>query len=443
VQLGIRARQILRVGAYVLIGLLTFVFALQLTFPYERVKDRIVDALADKYDVTIGDVSRGFFPGSMTLSAVSLRSRRVKPDDPITVINIDKLEVRPSLLSILHGKISVDFDAKLGVGELSGNIAGPLSTALSGAFTPTHVAFVGRDVPGGSLPIKDALGLPIIGKLDVDAELDLVYEKAARSNKRSIDWTKVTGDIEFDCPSACTIGDGKTKLKPKIKNARNAAFAADGIDFGEVNIDTLAAHVAIKDGKLDVTKWEAKSGDGELHVEADVALQPELLESNISGCLRFKGSEALLKREPKTYAAIQTTGAPLAPDGLYHIRLDGKLRDVRRLGQVCTGTPDASEHEPKRISIQHDRPEIRIQPNQPTGATTPAVGVVTPTSVAEPPPPPPPIAGAQEEHPNFGSATANVVAPGSAGSGSSEASGPGSSEGSGSAEGSGSDQPLR
>ena len=73
----------------------------------------------------------------------------------------------------------------------------------------------------------------------------------------------------------------------------------------------------IKNGKLDVTKFETKSGDGELHVDFSMTLAPVLDDSMVTGCLRFKGSEALLKKEPKTFAAIQTTGAPLGPDGLF------------------------------------------------------------------------------------------------------------------------------
>ena len=55
----------------------------------------------------------------------------------------------------------------------------------------------------------------------------------------------------------------------------------------------------------------------------------------VAGCLRFKGSEVLQKREPKTFAAISTTGAQLGPDGLFHIRLTESFKDMKRLAQKC------------------------------------------------------------------------------------------------------------
>ena len=64
-----RARSLRYVGL-VLLALIVFVFALQLSFPYDRVKDKLVEALADKYDVTIGEVERGIMPGPRLLQAV-------------------------------------------------------------------------------------------------------------------------------------------------------------------------------------------------------------------------------------------------------------------------------------------------------------------------------------------------------------------------------------
>ncbi|MBA3463494.1 MAG: hypothetical protein H0T46_26295, partial [Deltaproteobacteria bacterium] len=51
-QLGRRTRLVLRYVGFFLLAVVTFVFALQLTFPYDRVKDKIVEALSTKYDVT-------------------------------------------------------------------------------------------------------------------------------------------------------------------------------------------------------------------------------------------------------------------------------------------------------------------------------------------------------------------------------------------------------
>src|SRR5262245_22735100 len=103
-------RKIVRYGGFALTGVIVFVFALQMTFPYNRVKDRVIDGLQDKYDVTIGDVERGFWPGRFYLKAVSLRTRQTKPEDTVTTFYIEKLEINAGIMAALFGQsISVNF----------------------------------------------------------------------------------------------------------------------------------------------------------------------------------------------------------------------------------------------------------------------------------------------------------------------------------------------
>src|SRR5262245_45070812 len=113
-RLGPRTRRIVRYVGLALFALFVFVFALQLTFPYGRVKDRIIDAMSEKYDVTIGGVDRGLMPGRVYFKAISIRTRPTNPDDTPSQFYIDTLEVDVGLLSMIGGTISVDFDATLG-----------------------------------------------------------------------------------------------------------------------------------------------------------------------------------------------------------------------------------------------------------------------------------------------------------------------------------------
>jgi type II secretion system protein N len=372
--LGPRARKLVRILGLALLGVVTFVFAVQATFPYDRVKAKIIEALSTKYDVTIGDVSRGLMPGSMSLKAVTLRSRPSKAGDVPTVFFIENLDVHLGLLALLHGGATIDLDAKIGPGHIDGQIA----LAPSGTGVHLH----GHELPSVSLPMRDAIGLPMSGKVDFDVDLDLPTVKD-KFGKAAPDWSKAEGDVEFQCLGGCVIGNGKSKLKPKLNNSRSQAFAADGIEFGKINLDRFVAEVQFTHGKADVKRWEVKSADGELHVEVSITLQPELGESLISGCLRYNVTDTLLKREARTHAAITTMGAPLGPDHLFHIRLDGRVKETRRIGQVCgaaagVGMDDVSGGGgggPKR-------PQVTVQPDPPT--TTPP-----PPPTATPPPPPP------------------------------------------------------
>lgn len=372
-QLGPRTRKIVKYVGFVFLALFTFVIALQVTFPWQRVKAKVEEVLSDKYDVTIGELDRGWMPGRLYFKALTLRTRPTKPTDVATTFYIEELEVDVGLLAAIRGKINVDIDAKIGAGHIKGNIFA--------SKDETSVDLTGRDLPAANLPMREALGLPMTGKVKFDVDLTLPND--TKNGRTAPNWPKAEGSVEFACPSGCTIGDGKTKLKPAIKNQRNAAFAEGGIDFGKVNIDTLLARVDIKNGKLEVSKFDTKSEDGKLFVDFSMTLDKDFQSSAVTGCLRFTGSEALLKREPKTHAAISTTGAPLGPDNLFHIKLDGSLREMRRLGQVCGSAANTS-------NMDNPSGGGRPQPNLTVTPETPARPMVPPPSAPPPPPAAPP-----------------------------------------------------
>jgi len=381
VNVGPRARKVLRYVGFAVVGLITFTLAFQLTFPFGRVKDKVVEALSEKYEVAIGSVDGGIIPGHVYFKAVSLRTRPTTADEIATTFYIEQLELDIGLFALIRGNVDVDLDAKIGPGHIKGNIG--LSKAA------TSIDLVGDNLPSASLPVREALGLPMSGKLGFVFALDVPTEKS-KTGKVGPNWARAEGRVELACPSGCSVGDGKSKLRPKLKNQRSQAFAEGGIDFGKVNIDTLFASVEIKSGKLRVTKFDTKSPDGELHVDFEMTMNQDMDQSNVTGCLRFRGSDALLKREAKTHAAISTTGAPLGPDNLFHIKLDGPLREVRRLGQVCGAAGGEGSGNPP------SRPNLTITPEPPPPAQSPPPAM--PPPAAAPPPPagsadmsPPPV----------------------------------------------------
>jgi len=378
-QLGPRMRAVVKYVGLTVFAVVVFVFALQMTFPYDRVKDKLVESLADKYEVTVMEVSRGILPGRVTFKAVSLASRPSKPDEAVTKFFIKQLDIKPSLLSLIGGTISVDIDAQIGAGSLSGHVS-------IGKFGKGDIRanFTGTALPGDALPMRSVLGLPMTGKIEFSVSIDLPMEKS-KTGKTAINWQRAKGAFTLACPSGCTIGDGVTKLKPLLKNTRNQVMVGDGIDFGKVLLDSLVAKATIKGGKLTLDKFDVKSKDGELKVDYMMTLEKEFGDSMVAGCLRFKGSADLGKREPRTAAAITTTGAELRGDGLFHIRLTDRFKDMKRLNQECgPGTNTNGNGENFKNDGKPDRPNLTIQPDEkPTTMTAPPPPTPTP---AETPP---------------------------------------------------------
>jgi type II secretion system protein N len=402
--LGPRSRKLLRYVGLVVLALVSFVFAFQLTFPFDRVKDKIIEALSEKYEVNIGDVERGIIPGRVYFKAFSIRTRPAKSGDVATTFYMDRLGIDVGLLALLRGAVSVKLDAKIGPGRINGKIG----IANSG----TSVHLTGEDLPSASLPMREVIGLPMSGKVRFAVDLELPNDKS-KSGKVAPNWPKAEGSAEFACPSGCSVGDGKSKLKLTTNNGRQQEFldaSGGGIDFGKINIDSLLADVEIKNGKLDVTKLDTRSGDGEVHLAFTMNLNQDLMGSLVAGCLRFRGSDALLKREPKTHAAFSTTGAPVGPDNLFHIKLDGPLRAMRRIGVVCGPSTNTNMDNPGGAP---PRPNLSANPEP---AKPPGLGSVSMPPPAAPAMPPPTAVAPQNPVtpavPNAPSPTAETPRPG-------------------------------
>jgi hypothetical protein len=239
-----------------------------------------------------------------------------------------------------------------------------------------------------------------------------------KNGKPGINWKNVTGGLSLGCPHGCTFGDGKTKLKPLLKNTRNQVMVGEGIDFGKVNLDSLLAKASFKDHKLTLDKFDTKSKDGELKVDFSMTLEKSFDEGMVTGCLRFKGSEDLAKREPRTAAAITTTGAELRSDGLFHIRLSDRFKDMKRLNQEC-GPGVSGVTNGEDFTRKPERPGLTVQPDEVAkpGLPAPAPQQIEtpgglhdagPSTAPMPTPPPPPAAatdGVPPPNPTGGSAS--------------------------------------
>jgi type II secretion system protein N len=399
---GPRTRKVLQGIGYFVLALVTFVFAFQAVFPYDTARERIQEIASSKVDLTIDSVRRSWIPGRFYLEGVTIKTH-AKADELekayaiteakerekaiaalTTTIVIDEVMVDLGILGLFKSTASIDFIASIDDGRIKGN----LSVSKGG----TSVSISGSDVPSDRLPMREVLSnLPMSGDVNFDFDLDLPNEKL-KTGKTGPDWTKAVGSAEFECPNECVIGDGKAKLKLKAKNQRSQAFAGEGTDFGRVKLQSLLAKVELKDGKMDITRFDTKSDDLELHVDFSMTFAQNIDQSTVAGCLRFKGTDALRKREPKTYDQILLTGAARHTDGLDHIKLDGTFKEVKKLAKVCgAGVSGGSSKDNDTPS----RPNLTVHPDEPTRP-----GSATPPPPINPPPPPtinaptPPPAGA-------------------------------------------------
>ena len=173
------------------------------------------------------------------------------------------------------------------------------------------------------------LGLPTSGRGQIALDVHVT----------GTDLRTAEGAISLGCPAGCVLGDDKSNLHIAPSPSR-AMFGPGGLAFGHLTVDHFAAKVTVGHGRADLASFEWASPDVELLVSGGVTLAAALDKSQVDVCVRFKPSEALRVRDPKTYAMLSLTGAPLDPDGRYDIRIEGSLGEPKRLGLVCGGATE-------------------------------------------------------------------------------------------------------
>lgn len=333
--LGRRARLALKIAGFVVLGLIAFVFSLQLTFDYQRVADKyLVEGLASKYYVTLGKVERGIMPGKFSISKVVLESRTTKPDEVPQRIELKNVEADVGVLGLIGGNLDVDFAASIGKGTLTGTV--------KMAFNGSSFSFsaTGSKINGDAIPqLQEAIGLPLLGKVDVSASLDVPGN----------DWRKAHGSFQVGCPKGCTLGDDKTKFKRPIKNERQAAMMGDGIEFGHIDVDRMLAKLELKNQKLEITKWEWDSKEADLRFELEMKMGKKLKDAElVSGCMKYKALPALISRDARTANALTLIGGIRGPEELYYVKLEcqgGRTQctysQIKPRSKVCGAGVDA------------------------------------------------------------------------------------------------------
>ncbi|HUH02778.1 MAG TPA: type II secretion system protein GspN, partial [Kofleriaceae bacterium] len=325
-----RNKLILTWLGYPLLALTTFVMTLHWTFPYDRVKQKMVDDLSDKYEVSIKSVEPTILPGGMVIHGLMLRPRPKKPGEEPPTISIKEVELNASILAAIRGKLDLDIDAQIGSGSVSGNLV----VSKAGLWAD----FATRRLPLGDVPgLGDAVGLPLSGGLNATLSLHLPKKR----------WREANGTIKLSCPG-CTAGDGVAKIKPKPRDDRRLSprleaqmsFIGDGVEVPMLDLGNLAGVIEIKGGKGVIKNFAGESADGEMIIEGDLDFKDPFKNTLVPGCFKFKFSEELKKREPKFSNIPTLMGAAVLPDGFANMRITGTLGQLRWKAKLKCKTTD-------------------------------------------------------------------------------------------------------
>jgi type II secretion system protein N len=276
------------------------VFA-SLTFPYRRLKERIVGdfnasqrASGGLQELQVDDMS-GYWLSGVRMSGVTLLTAPADQGKALSRIDVDEATVRYSLLPLLIGHNDITFDMSAFGGEANG------SYEIAGKDKTIDVALDSIDI-GKLQPLADMLGLPLGGKLGGSVHLTMPDGKASKGS----------GQMSLEIQDVW-IGDGKGKLK--------GAVALPKLDIGTV---TLAADA--KDGVLKITKFVAGGKDVEIQGDGRITMREVATDSLLDLQVRFRINDAYRVKNDMTKTLF---GAPGSSGGLFEMA-DPKIKQSKR-----------------------------------------------------------------------------------------------------------------
>jgi type II secretion system protein N len=286
-----RLVRILKFLAYPALYMACLMLFFYLTFPWNRLKDRLTGEIAIRAQkpksmiqrVEIDDLDSYWFTG---VEATGVRiylppsedagADKEKPTE--AVVKVDELNARLQILPLFLGRVRVKFWAKAFNGEVKGTVP---YMASSG---PVEVQLEAVDLSYVDV-IKDVLGIPIkgiaTGKLELTAE----------GGK----FSKASGLLDLAI-NGVTVGDGKSKIKNQIA-------------LPEAKLGDLVIAAEAKDGALKITKFEANGTDIELAGDGKINVREPANSSVADLYVRFKFTDAYRNKSDLTKTLLGAPGS--------------------------------------------------------------------------------------------------------------------------------------
>lgn len=288
------------------------------TFPYEKLKDRIVAQFnaqqrtsSNPQALEIEELDSSWLTG-VKAKNVKLISPSADPTKPATEIKIDEARARISLLGLLVGNKDVSFRIDAFDGTIKGNFED------SGKERNVEVNFDAVDMSKIDAIAANA-GFPIDGKLFGSIKLQLPEGKASKGNG--------TVNLEIRDMNAGTAKEltVKTPLGP---------FTLPRLKIGNFTVVGEA-----KDGTMKITKVGASGGDVDVNGDGRVQLREVASDAHLDVNLKFKINDGYRNKNDKTKMLFGAPGSKDKPmlemdprmaksksaDGFYALRIGGTL----------------------------------------------------------------------------------------------------------------------
>ncbi len=280
-----------------------FMFFAYLTFPYDRLRDKLIQVAAVQgYELEVIDLEPSWLTG-VTLSGVRLILPAQAEGEPTLDLVVDELTVRVALLPLIIGNTALSFDAEMANGYAEGDV---------------------------SLGDQEA---------EVEAELEMIDLKRISALRR---YTKipvegvVTGEIELDMPQEIGQSTGEIELAIEglavgDNESQIQVPGWGGLTVDRADLGTLELTATIADGVATIDQLKSHGKDLKLDGSGTVRLARPLTRSQLDLLARLEILDAYKQRSGRIASVLDLAKArpefksAQTSDGAIQYKLTGSL----------------------------------------------------------------------------------------------------------------------
>ena len=282
---------IVRVLGYVGFFAASFVVSTYLTFPWDTVKERALQAASKTLGrrITASSLSPSWLTG---VEATEVEVEMGPDAEPLA---FDTFFARAHVFDFVTGGYGGRVSAPLGGGEIEGSVSGSEKRlAVDAEIRELRLALVPA--------LRAASGLALSGTVQLEADLDLGLEDPKTSS----------GGIHLVAQGLETL-DGS-----------DAAFPVPALVLGDLDWD-----LPVEDGKLIIRNQRLDGPSLSLVVDGEIVLSNPLSRSLVNLTLKFKPTPQLREAEPTIGLLLNNLNRYKAPDGFYGYQMSGTVKRPR------------------------------------------------------------------------------------------------------------------
>ncbi|MCC7383565.1 MAG: type II secretion system protein GspN [Deltaproteobacteria bacterium] len=272
--------------------LASFIAGLYLTFPWDAAKERLLGLAETKTGMhfTAASLDSSWFTG------VRAETVEITTKPGATPIRLDWVKLRVKLLSLITGKLGATVSLPLGKGEVDAAVVS--STDL--LDVEAHLKEVQLDQVAFLIEMA---GLPLYGKVDLDA--DLVLGKT--------DPKLTEGTLKLKTAGLGIEKGGKIGMIP-----------VPNLELGNLELE-----IPIKEGKAELKKTRVPGTDLELMLDGTLSPQLPFSKTTLNLVLGLKPTEKLLNADPLLRPILKNFEQHKDGEGFFGVALTGSIQHPR------------------------------------------------------------------------------------------------------------------